>query len=163
MRWISISALLLVPFVGELGIEGQRVTTVPFELRIEISPPARLKGKVVLVNRSNIEARVWRMGNSWGDAALHFEATSNAASEQLTRKPQDYTRNVPSAVTIAPGGSLEIPFDLADGSWQPDSVVERLAVGPAAIEAVYLVSKSPETEAQQVWVGELHSQKLALK
>ena len=139
------------------------MSTVPFELRIEMSPPARLKGKVVLVNRGSSEARVWRMGNSWGDGALHFEATSNAHSEQLTRKPQDYTRNVPSAVTIAPGGSLEIPFDLADGSWQPDSLVQRLAVAPAAIEAVYLVSNSPETEAQQVWVGELHSQRVALK
>jgi hypothetical protein len=128
-----------------------------------MSAASQVKGKVVVVNRGDVEARVWRIGNSWGDGALHFAVTRNGRAERVTRKPQDYTRNVPSTVALAHGGEYEIPFDLTDGSWEPDTLVERLPLGGVSLEAIYTVSKSAEAETQHVWVGELRSQAVRLK
>lgn len=161
---MSIGVLLLVPLVSQLGEgRGAKVGSEPLELRIKMSPASRVKGKVVLINRGDAEARVWRMGNSWGDTALRFVVTGNGNAKQIARKPQDYTRNVPSTVTLAHGAEYEIPFDLADGSWEPVAVVERLAGGDVSLEAVYLASKSPEAKTQHIWVGELRSQAVRLK
>ena len=61
--------------------------------------------------RRRAAVRLWRPGNTWGDDALTFEATT-----RLVRQA-DYTRNVPSSVEVPPGGTHELPFDLEDGTW----------------------------------------------
>jgi hypothetical protein len=128
-----------------------------------MSPVDRLKGKVIVINKGDDETRVWRMGNTWGDSTLHFAMIHEGHTYQLNRKPQIYTRNVPSSERVPPGGQYEIAFDLQDGSWEPPVVVGQLAAGDVSVQALYHVSKSSEASEQGVWVGELSSQVVRLK
>ena len=81
-------------------------------------PPA---GSVVVQNHASTELRIWDMGNTWGDDALSFEVTAGGQSATVKKRPQRYTRNVPSVVVLAPGGQHEIPFDFGDGTWDLES------------------------------------------
>lgn len=124
------------------------------------APPA---GRVAIENRGSEAVRLWRTSNTWGADALTFELTRGTESVHLTRRPEDYTRNVPSSVEVPAGGRHELPFDLGDGSWQGDEQLERLAGPGARLVAVYEVGETRESAEHGVWSGRLESEPVLLE
>jgi len=119
-----------------------------------IMPPA---GLLVVENESGADLRIWRQGNSWGDAAMSFNVAADGGNTRVTKVAKDYTRNVPASISVPPGGHHGLPFDLGDGSWQPASSLSLLGQTDASLEAVYDSGDSPELHEQGVWQGELRS------
>ena len=163
MRLISLAMFLFaVPLLGRAPVRQEAmVSGEPLTIQVELE--SANAGKIVLANRGSADLRLWNMGNSWGDETLSFEVTWDGRSERVTRKPQDYTRNVPSSAVVAPNRKHQIPFDLRDGTWEPAEVIDRLTSPGAQITAVYSVRKSPEALSHDVWTGELRSQPVRLK
>lgn len=131
-------------------------------IRIDLRSTAPVSGRVVLINRGNKNVYLWKLGNSWGDETLSFEVTRDGQIQRVVRKQQEYTRNVPSSVLIAPSGSYEIPFDFGDGSWEPKAVIDRLGAPDTRLTAIYHVGKSPEAVFHNIWMGRLRSRPLRL-
>ncbi len=119
-------------------------------------------GRVVLLNRGDKPIRVWRTGNLWGDTALWFELSRPPIVARVVRKPQRYTRNVPSSVPVPAGGSHTWHFDFGDGSWESEIPFEQMTGTGAEIAAIYEVSESPEALANGVWIGSLRSEPVKL-
>ena len=158
---IALSLVLLtLGSVEEKRLEAV-VSTGSLELSVEILSTAPVGGKVVLVNRGSSEIRVWRAGNSWGDETLSFVAIIAGRKQNIIRKPQTYTRNVPASVTLPREGKYEIPFELGDDSWEPP--IKESDVSDTQLEAMYRIVKSPESETHHVWTGEIHSEPVRLK
>jgi hypothetical protein len=128
----------------------------PLSLALDLRPAGLPAGAAVLTNQGSDSVRVWRQGNEWGDGALAFVVRGDGDAK-LTRKPQFYTRNVPSAVEIPAGGEHRIEFDVGDGEWEPADVVQRLGEGGAQLAAVYEIAPTPESVEQQVWTGRVQS------
>jgi hypothetical protein len=124
------------------------------------TPPA---GSLVVENHATTDLRLWRQGNSWGDAAVAFDVQADGRTTRLTRALQDYTRNVPASITVPPGGRAEFPFDLGDSTWQPAAALSQLDRPDAELAAVYSGGDSVERREQDVWPGELRSGYHALR
>jgi hypothetical protein len=132
-------------------------------IRIELragSPEPR--GNVVLINTGGTPIRVWRTGNWWGDTVLSFEVSRGGSTRHVVRRPQEYTRNVPSSVEVPAGARHEWPFDLGDGQWEADAPLDQLLVPGAQLSAVYEVARTPEAVDHDVWIGRLRSQPVLL-
>jgi hypothetical protein len=76
---------------------------------------------------------------------------------RIVRRQQEYTRNVPSAGTLAPRGNYEIPFDFGDGNWEPQAVIVRMSRPNTRLAAIYHVVESPEALFHNIWIGRLRS------
>ena len=121
-----------------------------------------LSGTVTLVNEGSADVRLWRTGNEWGDTVLSFEVSRGSDTWRFVRRPQVYTRNVPSSVVVPAGATHEWPFDLGDGQWDGDAPIDQLIVAGAQVVARYDVPRSPEAAEHGVWTGELRSQPVFL-
>jgi hypothetical protein len=129
--------------------------TLRLMLRAGSSPPA---GSVVLANAGSMDLRIWKTCNEWGDSRLSFEISRGDHIWHVVRRPQVYTRNVPSFVVVPAGGSHEWPFDLGDDDWIADAPVGELMGPPTQVVAVYDVPVSPEAVERAVWTGRLRSE-----
>jgi len=116
--------------------------TSTVELR-SAAPPA---GDVAVFNGSDHDVRLFNLGNSWGDDAWSFELGGAA----VRRRPQSYTRNVPSARTIAPDATERFSFDFGDGTWEADAAEGKPV-------AVYHAPPTPEAKELGIFTGPLRS------
>jgi hypothetical protein len=132
---------------------GSQDLSAALKLRIA-HPPA---GAVIVQNHSSNDARIWDIGNTWGDDALSFEIMAAGQSAIVKRNLQRYTRNVPSLVIIALGSYHEIPFDLGDGTWALDIAQKLLVHAGSQMRAIYASGDSPEVQALGVWRGQLRT------
>jgi hypothetical protein len=115
-------------------------------------------GVVEVHNDGDAALRIWRTGTSWGDTALRFEATTGSGVVRIARKALIYTRDVPSTVEIGPGEGLDLPFDLADGTWQVEPSGDDVPdLTGARLEAVYEIAPSAEAREQGTWTGTARS------
>lgn len=138
---------------------NQESLAIHIELRSSAPQP---RGAVVLVNMDSTPIRVWRTGNQWGDTALSFEVLRGERTLHIVRRPQDYTRNVPSPVEVPAATRHEWPFDLGDGQWEADAPIDQLTVADAQLVAVYDIPPSPEAVEHGVWTGQLRSKPILL-
>ncbi len=115
-------------------------------------------GRVILDNHGDKPIRVWLTGNLWGDTALRFEISRPPIVARVVRKPQRYTRNVPSSLVVQAGGSHTWQFDFGDGSWETDVPFGQMVGAGAELIAVYEAGESPEALANGVWTGCLRSE-----
>jgi hypothetical protein len=109
-----------------------------------------------------VEVRIWRTGNLWGDTVLSFELLPDERSYSVVRKPQVYTRNVPSSLKVPGGSRHELPFDLGDGEWEAGSPLDQLILPGAQLVAIYDVPQTPEALEHGVWTGQLRSEPVFL-
>jgi hypothetical protein len=130
-------------------------TVLAFEVELRRGLPPT--GAAVLVNRGGAPVRIWADGTSFGDEALSFEAVIAGRTERITRMPRVYTVNPAAAVPIPPGVRLGISFDLGDGTWEPEAVIDILRRAGALLMAVYTVPDSAEAVRLGVWSGVLRS------
>jgi hypothetical protein len=132
-------------------------------IRVELDRSRPPGGMVVIVNSGPDAVRLWRTGNSWGDEVLSFDLMRDGLTARVVRRPQVYTRNVPSSVSVPPGGNHELPFDLGDGSWDSDEPLDSFAEPGARLVAVYEVPETPEAAVHGVWTGRVESEPVALE
>ena len=126
-------------------------------VRIELRSSAPPAGNVVLRNDGSADIRVWRRGNSWGDKTVTFQSQRGGSVQKFSEKPQGYTRNGPAYITLAPGQTQNIPFDLSgSGDWQPAWRADASASG-GTLTAVYKVAPTKESAEFGVWTGEITS------
>jgi hypothetical protein len=130
-----------------------------FLIILDLPQPA---GKVVLVNTTRADIRVWRMGNQWGDASLSFEVLQGDQTWHIVRQPQVYTRNVPSSVVVPAGSTHEWLFNLRDGQWDAGAPLDQWIIPGAQLIAIFDVPLSTEAVEQGVWTGQLRSQPVQL-
>jgi hypothetical protein len=130
--------------------------SLAIELRLRGGDPSA--GVAMLRNLGQEPVRVWRPGNEWGDAALSFEVSGG----RIVRAPQEYTANVPASTAVPVGGSFELPFDLADGSWDASRPLHELLRRGAQLVAAYEVEPTPEAAEHGVWTGRLRSEPVRL-
>jgi hypothetical protein len=132
------------------------------DVDVSLTDAGRPAGDVVLVSRGPAPARVWRMGNSWGDETVSFEISSGGDMAVVKRKPQVYTRNVPSSFEIPPGGRHAFPFDLSDGAWRTEAALGLLEAGDVRLVAVYELVPDHEAVEQGCWTGRIRSEPVPL-
>ena len=126
-------------------------------LDLRLDEAAGAAGAAVLTNRGASEVRIWRLGSTWGDDILSFEADGPERRRMLLRQPQRYTVNVPVAQAVPAGGEYLIPFDLNDGGWEPG-----VPANATSLTAVLEIPNSPEARLHQVWTGRLRSDPVPL-
>lgn len=117
----------------------------------------RPAGTVVLSNTGGADVKAWNTGNSWGDTVLSFEVLHEGSTRHLVRRPQEYTRNVPSSFVLRAGEKHEWPFELIDDDWEGDAPVSQLLARGAELVALYHVPPTPEADTHGVWTGTLRS------
>jgi hypothetical protein len=133
----------------------------PLRIELHAQPDTAIRGDVLLIDDSGVAVRVWKPGNSWGDAPLSFELVGDGASTPIVRKPRRYTRNPPAWRQLQPGEALRIPYDLDDGSWETGGALDEPARGDALM-AVYDVPQTPEAIEHGVWIGCVRSDPLPM-
>jgi hypothetical protein len=102
-------------------------------------------------------------GQPVGRLALSFEVFQGDRILHIVRKPQVYTRNVPSSVALPAGTRHEWPFDLGDGEWEADAPIDQAVVPGAQLVAIYDVPPSTEAIDHGVWTGQLRSKPVPLE
>jgi hypothetical protein len=121
---------------------------------------------VTIANDGDVGLRLWHEGNSWGDPALYFElygAGEVANPVIVRRRPQAYTRNVPSSFVLGPGKTVARPFDLSDADWDAGGESGAAPEGGARLVAVYEIPPTPETATHDVWTGQLRSREVDVR
>lgn len=119
-------------------------------------------GAIVFRNSGDVTARIWSPANRWGDTALSFELSRREQRVAISLAPQVYTRNVPSSVSLLPGGEHRWPFDLGDGRWESATEDWQSLAGPdARLAALYRADSCPEAIEHGLWLGQLRSDPVA--
>lgn len=117
---------------------------------------------VVLQNVSKEPKRIFEYWNSWGYQNLSFylsfsEEGSNHALV-ISRLDQDFTRNFPSYLTLAPGEEVVFPITFNE-QW---SGLDHIPDGTSKVtlQAVYKTDPTFQSKANDIWVGIVASKAL---
>jgi hypothetical protein len=116
-------------------------------------------------NEGSAALRLWEQGNSWGWPMPRLYVDSEpdgTAPHLLTPAARIWTRNFPSSVEVAPGGSTR--YVLGAGDFDPDALaaVQPLAHQPLWVEGELRCEPSPEAAEHGVWCGTVRGQKQEL-
>lgn len=120
----------------------------------QAQPPA---GAALVINGGAGALRLWLGGFSLGDDVLSFSIICPDGVVEISKAPQEYTVNPPATVLVEAGGVHRIAFNLGDGSWTPDP--PRLG---SRLTARFTIPASDEAQAQNVWIGTIVSDPVAL-
>ena len=117
---------------------------------------------VVVTNVLEQPLAVWALSNSWGYRSLSFEMTmQDGTTVTIFKKPQVFTRNVPSAFLIPPHEHQVLPIQL-DSKWQNRPSFPVAGSEPIILRVIYEVAPSVEATDHAVWTGRVASQSYAL-
>lgn len=153
-----LQAALMLVFCCGIALAQAPMQKPALSVRIELRSSAPPAGNVVLRNNGSVDIRVWRRGNSWGDNTVTFQVHRGGSVQKFSEKPRVYTRNIPAYITLAPGQTQEIPFDLsASGGWEPAWQPGPSATSGGTLAAVYKVAPTKELAEFGVWTGEIAS------
>jgi hypothetical protein len=113
---------------------------------------------VILKNISNERQLAFGTAHSWGYYAVSFELQMpDGRIVKVTKKPQGFTRNIPSTFMIPPGEQMVFPITL-DDLWDAVPPLLETDKTPAiTIKAIYEVKPTPESAEQKVWTGRMES------
>ena len=149
MRMHVARAILLSLLVTSLSLADDGEMTL--ELRgLRVSSESVVS--VQMYNASSQPIKIWRESNSWGAArwrVLRIRDGQLAAMHQ--RIVEEFTRNVPSFVEIAPSASLDVTLDLAQPRWGPSSTPRLDFKAGDMVIVVYDVAFSMEGQRLGVW------------
>jgi len=116
--------------------------------------------KLIFVNPSTSDVRIWELKNSWGWFAPRFEIqqTSGDTTSATIVHTENvvWTRDVPSFVKVPAQGKYEVSVDLGDGQW--DVVGQLPALNqPVRVRVRYNVETTPESSEHKVFTGTIES------
>ncbi len=113
--------------------------------------------RVTVVNDGEQDLRIWSRDNSWGWSmfSLVVEAPDSGQRRELTAVPVRWTRNVPRALTVPAGATLDDVLRRSHPAWEEgaggdDDWLDQ----PVQVQVRLRVSDSPEALEQGVFVGE---------
>ena len=114
---------------------------------------------VVLTNVSRLPQPVWESWNSWGYQALSFELTTTDGKKfVVSKKQQNFTRNLPSMLLVEPGEHQVYAIEL-DELWETNPTLPKSDRMPIALKAIYEIAESPQAAQNHVWVGRVESRR----
>jgi hypothetical protein len=158
-------------FAADASAANGNATTAEESLAISIAIPADADGErairyekpmfqVQVTNKFDREQRIWRDSNSWGYYALSFELTeANGKVTRIEKKPQGFTRNVPSYWTLPPHERRMLEVDFAETTtWSPVPFPQR-GGGPVTytMRAIFEIGETEESKKFNVWTGRIVS------
>ena len=151
---IKVFSLLAVLCVGGTFVMWNSASeTVEPEITIQTKdwPVVR----VTVQNRSDEELRIWEDTNSWGYGRISFALVSREGELiNVRRKPQDFTENSPTWISIAPKKEYQFQVDLSDGWW----TVTTEKDAAICIAGILHSGRSPESLKHKVWTSTSVSQ-----
>lgn len=113
---------------------------------------------VVLHNASQAPVRVWRAGNSWGNAALHFELTDAAGKiREVRRRAVPLLQNAPVWQVLAPGEMLVTDVYFAGDEWETFPLPGKGEQLSVTLKAIYQVAADQAAHKHGVWTGKISS------
>jgi hypothetical protein len=114
---------------------------------------------VILTNVSKEDQLAFEDSHSWGFYAVSFELQMpDGRIVAITKKPQGFTRNIPTTFMIPPGEQMVYPIRL-DKEWDavpPLPIADETPIA-VTIKAIYEVKPTPESAQQKVWTGRMES------
>lgn len=156
---VFLAAVILFPLFPCCGFaQAQTLAPKPgLSVHLELRSSAPPAGNVLLRNDGIATIRVWQRDNSWGDSAVTFLLQRGTGVQKFSEKFHEYSANVPGYITLAPGQTQNIPFDLSgSGDWEPAWQPGTSASG-GTLTAVYSVAPTKESVEFNVWTGEIAS------
>lgn len=118
---------------------------------------------VILTNTTKESQRVFETSNSWGYQSISFELIlSSGKTEQVSMKPQVFTRNFPSTFTIPSRGHYVFPIILND-DWHGIQNLRKDGRAEASMKAIYELSETIESKENAVWTGKIVSEALKVE
>lgn len=118
-----------------------------------------IESDLLVVNIINItpnEINVWDFNTPWGWEVISFRLKSDNKEYVIKRKPITFQEN-PSCFKLLPDGGYEISFNLQDGTWHLDELIQNLKEVPIQIQIRLDIPVYPETEKYQAFFGSLQS------
>jgi hypothetical protein len=134
---------------------GQRPLESSVGLHLAIEP-RWLSARVS--NNTLRELKLWDLENSWGWMTFSFKlASRNTPLVLIKRTNREWTRNIPSVVTISPGSLWQTTFDFNDGWWSVPPEVAELRSDVIEVQLFYDVPVTPEAKEHNVETGSVAS------
>ena len=117
---------------------------------------------VVLTNVSAEPQAIWELWNSWGYQTVSFEmTTSDGKKFEVSKYPEEFTKNNPSTFTVQPGEHQVYAIHL-DKTWVTSPAFPKADEIPITLKAIYEVVPTKEATTQKVWVGRVESRSYKL-
>ena len=116
--------------------------------------------ELVVENSGPGPLRVWDRENSWGWRSLELEVSPDADGDWIRLVPREriWTRNLPVAVEIAPGGRHSfVVRGGSDSEWDAVERVRHLRDERMRVRGSLRIPPSAEAEEHRVFVGEVTS------
>jgi hypothetical protein len=110
-------ALLVVAgfLVGSVKTEDKSIDDLKIKV-LQVSPSGNVT--VEINNSSSGPIKIWKDSNSWGAARWRVCVISKGRLEIFFQNPnQDFTRNFPAFIQLAPGSGSKQILDLNGGNW----------------------------------------------
>jgi len=110
---------------------------------------------VQVVNRASTALELWELENSWGwySFSVHLRGRGRGERVVIERSSRDWTRNIPSRVTIAPRGTWDVRLNIRDGWWNEPRGLNDLRHEAVLVHVVYSVARTRESDEFGVVVG----------
>ena len=119
---------------------------------------------VILTNTSSRPESAFEPWNSWGYYSISF-VMENGADKliKIYKVPTGFTKNTPVTFVIPPSEQMVFRIKLNDdwAATPPAPIADEDPV-PVTMRAVYEVGPTPESSAQNVWIGRAESKKYHL-
>ena len=153
-HWREFPAVLdQAPEASPFSISVVPAKSGPFGREISMATNTIDNFYVVLTNVSKENQRAFEPSHSWGYYTVSFELQmEDGRTVLITKKPQGFTRNIPSTFMIPPGEQMVFPI-LLDNEWDavpPLPIANKTPVA-ITIKAIYEVKPTPESAQQKVW------------
>jgi hypothetical protein len=140
-------------------------------LELLVSRTAESTGLIKVINRGEPEIKLWDWKQGYGETAYRLEMVfpTSGIHYIILKKTQSLPVNIPASIAVPKGTSIEIKFDIKDGTWLlPESLPANIE--QAQIRAWYKpgASKDEAVIAGQFgvtldcFVGELCKWKLEI-
>lgn len=111
---------------------------------------------VNIINITSNEINIWDFNTPWGWEVISFRLKTDNKEYIIKHKSRTFQEN-PSCFKVPPEGGYEISFNLQDGSWHLDEVMQNLKEVSIQIQIRLDIPVFPETEKYRAFFGSLQS------
>lgn len=112
---------------------------------------------VTLANRSEQPLRLWSDHCSEGEDNLGFQVSEGGVVKTIRRNSQEWAKNFPIVVTLAPGDlyALEISFNPSE--WNLPWPASEIGKRRVRMRAFYEIRATEVAKEKRVWTGKVAS------
>jgi hypothetical protein len=112
--------------------------------------------RVIVVNRSESDLRLWDRNNSWGWSMFSLLLGLPLLNQwrELTTNPIRWTANIPRTLNLPIGNQLNYELGHKNPSWEDMGDANSWLSQPLQVRVRLRIIKTPEAVAQDVFIGE---------